>query len=404
MKWALCFFTCEKAASLTFMKICYFDAFSGISGDMSVGALCDAGAPWEQLQAALNSLQLNASFRLEKVKRKGIAASKFYVEGGEQKAHRHLPHIEKIIGAADLTERAKANALLVFRKLGEAEAKSHNVPMEKVHFHEVGAVDSISDIVGACVALDLLGITHVYASRINVGSGTVNTQHGVLPVPAPATTELLRGMPVYAAGPAVELTTPTGAALLRAMAQGFGAMPPLKILGQGFGAGDKEFPDRANVLRVVIGEASGATESTTVTMIEANIDDSTAQVLGYAMEQLLAAGALDVTLQPVFMKKNRAATKISIIAQPEKADALAALLFAETSTLGLRLYQAERRVQARRISEVPTAFGTVRVKEAENGSFTPEYDDCRRLAMEKNVALRAVIAEANSSFLKGKRT
>lgn len=383
------------------MKICYFDAFSGISGDMTVGALCDAGAPWETVHSALESLNLGASFRVEKIKRRGIAASKFSVEGGEQKAHRHLPHIQKIIAAGNLTERAKNNALTVFEHLGIAEAKSHNIPIEQVHFHEVGAVDSISDIVGACVAFDALGVEKIYASKINVGSGTVDTQHGVLPVPAPATAELLKGKPIYAAGPETELTTPTGAALLSALASGFGAMPPLSIEAQGFGAGEKEFPGQANVLRVVLGQASGAPESTTVTVIEANIDDSTAEVIGFAMERLLEAGALDVTLESVHMKKNRLGTKISIIGRPEQTDELAAILFRETSTLGIRFYTAERRVKARSLHEVQTSFGAVRIKSAENG-FAPEYDDCRRLAREKNVPLREIIAEANSGFLKGK--
>ena len=189
------------------MTICFFDAFSGISGDMTVGALCDAGADWAAVESSLLSLNLAATFQLERTKRKGMRASKFHVEGGEQKAHRHLPHIEKIIQAGEATERAKQNALAVFRKLGEAEAKSHDVPIEKVHFHEVGAVDSICDILGACVALDSLQVDEVYASPINVGSGTVNTEHGVLPVPAPATAELLREIPIYAAGPETELTT-----------------------------------------------------------------------------------------------------------------------------------------------------------------------------------------------------
>jgi len=383
------------------MTICYFDAFSGISGDMTVGALCDAGADWATLEASLRSLNLNAAFRLEKTKRKGMGASKFHVEGGEQKAHRHLPHIEKIIQAGEASERAKQNALAVFRKLGEAEAKSHDIPIEKVHFHEVGAVDSICDILGACVALDSLEVGEVYASRINVGSGTVNTEHGLLPVPAPATAELLRQIPIYAAGPETELTTPTGAALLATLSRGFGAPPPMTVRAQGFGAGDKEFPMQANLLRVLIGDRTQASESTTVSVLEANIDDSTPQVLGYAMERLFEAGALDVTLEPVFMKKNRPAAKLTVIAVPELTDTLAAVLFRETSTLGMRIYSAERRVQQRSFSEVPTSYGTVRVKHSENGSFAPEYEDCRRLAIEKNAPLRAVIAEASMSFLKG---
>jgi len=382
------------------MKTCYFDAFSGISGDMTVGALLDAGADWTALEAALHSLNLGATFRLEKTKRKGIAASKFSVDGGEQKAHRHLPHIEKIIEAGALSEKSRKNALAVFRRLGEAEAKSHSVPIEKVHFHEVGAVDSICDIVGACVALELLGIDDVKGSRINVGSGTVNTEHGVLPVPAPATAEMLRNLPVYSAGPEAELTTPTGAALISTLASGFGGPPSIRVLSQGFGAGDKDFPTQANVLRVLIGESTNALEATTVSVIEANIDDTTPQVLGYAMERLFEAGALDVTLTPVFMKKNRPATTISIMATPEAAEQLISILFSETTTLGLRMTQAERRVLARKTAEVRTAHGAVRVKYSERGDFTPEYDDCRKIAVEKHIPLRTVIAEAAEAFQK----
>lgn len=383
------------------MTICYFDAFSGISGDMTVGALCDAGAPFGAVSSALTSLNLGASFRLEKTRRKGMAASKFYVDGGEQKAHRHLPHIEKIISSGEMTQRAKEDALAIFRKLGEAESKSHNVPLEKVHFHEVGAVDSISDIVGACVALDALNIDEVYASRINVGSGTVNTEHGVLPVPAPATAELLMGKPIYSAGPEVELTTPTGAAILAALAAGYGAAPPIEIMSQGFGAGDKDFPNQANVLRVLIGKRSSASESTTVTVIEANIDDSTPQVLGYAMERLFESGALDVTLEPVYMKKNRPGTRLTVLSAPEIVDQLAAVLFEETSTLGVRFHQAERRVQSRTFTAVDTSFGSVRIKQGANGSYAPEFEDCRRLAIEHKVPLRAVIAEASQNYRKG---
>ncbi len=376
------------------MKICYLDAFSGISGDMTVGALLDAGADWHGLQQALASLNLEASFSFERTKRKGIAAGKFSVSHGEQKKHRHLPHIQKIIGAADLTDKARANALAVFDRLAQAESKSHNVPLEKVHFHEVGAIDSICDIVGACVALDSLSVAELYCSRINVGSGTVETEHGTLPVPAPATTELLKDKPIYAAGPATELTTPTGAALLSTLAVGFGALPAMRVISQGFGAGDKEFPMQANVLRALVGEKTGASEATTVNVIEANIDDSTPQVLGYAMERLLEEGALDVTLSPLYMKKNRPGTLLSVIATVDQVERLAAVISAETSTLGMRIFQAERRVQVRQFSEVETTYGKIRLKHAENGMATPEFDDCRRAALEHKVPLRTVIAEA----------
>jgi pyridinium-3,5-bisthiocarboxylic acid mononucleotide nickel chelatase len=384
------------------MKVCYFDAFSGISGDMTVGALADAGAEWKALEAALRSLNLGASFKLEKTKRRGIAAAKFSVEFSGQKRHRYLPQIEKIIWAGELSGTARDNALAVFRRLGEAEAKSHSVPLEQVHFHEVGAVDSICDIVGACVALDLLEVNEIRSSRVNVGSGTVETEHGVLPVPAPATAELLKNWPIYSAGPETELTTPTGAAVLTTLANGFGGFPAMRVLSQGFGAGDKDFSTQANVLRVLIGERIYAAETTTVSVIDANIDDSTPQVLGYAMERLLAAGALDVTLTPVLMKKNRPGTIVSVVSAPEMVEELAAVLFAETTTLGLRINQAERRVLPREIAQVETPFGAIRIKYTESGSFAPEYEDCRKAALERGATLRAVIAAANEAFRKAR--
>ncbi len=382
------------------MKICYFDAFSGISGDMAVGALVDAGADWNALESALNSLNLGASFRMEKTKRKGIAASKFSVESTEEQKHRHLPHIEKIISAGALPGTTREHALAVFRRLGEAESKSHNVPIEKVHFHEIGAVDSICDIVGACVALDLLGVTEVYSSRINVGCGTITTEHGLLPVPAPATAELLKNYPIYSAGPETELTTPTGAALLATLAKEFGGVPAIQLLAQGFGAGDRDFPSQANVLRVLIGERTKASEAVSVTIIEANIDDSTPQLLGYAMERLLEAGALDVTLTPIFMKKNRPGTLVSVLAAPELREQLTSILFAETTTLGVRILNAERRVLARSTMDVETSYGKVRIKYTDTGTFAPEYEDCRRAAAEHGIPLRAVIAEASQAFRK----
>jgi hypothetical protein len=380
------------------MKICYFDAFSGISGDMSVGALVDAGADWAAIERSLRSLALDASFRLERVKRGGIAAAKFSVDAPPQKAHRHLSHVEKVIHAGTISEAARDRALAVFRLLAQAEAKSHDVAVERVHFHEVGAVDSISDIVGACVALDLLGIDEVRASRVNVGSGTVATEHGVLPVPAPATAVLLKECPVYSAGPETELTTPTGAALLATFSAGFGPIPAMRLCAQGFGAGDKDFAAQANVLRVLIGERVDAAESVSVTVLEANIDDSTPQMLGYAMERLLEAGALDVTFAPIFMKKNRPATLLSVIAPPELTERLVAILMAETTTLGVRVIQAERRVLARNIAEVETRFGKIRIKYTDAGSFSPEYEDCRKAAREHGRPLREVMEAAQTAF------
>lgn len=381
------------------MKICYLDAFSGISGDMLVGALADAGASTAALGEALGALGMGASYRFEKTKRRGIGATKFHVEGGEGHGHRHLSHILEMIGQAALPERAKQNAAAVFQRLGEVEARVHQVAIERVHFHEVGAVDSISDIVGACLGFELLGAEEIHCSALNLGSGTVETAHGTLPVPAPATAALVEGKPVYVRGPAVELTTPTGAAIATTLAVSFGALPAMRISAIGYGAGERDFPEHANVLRVMIGEASGASEATTVAVLEANIDDSSPEVLGYAMERLLEGGALDVTLSPIFMKKNRPGTLVRAIARPEDQERLAALLFAETSTLGLRVYTAERRLQARHIVEVQTPHGRVHVKVSADGHFAPEYEDCRRLALETGVPLKLVLAAANYAYL-----
>ncbi|HEX5227598.1 MAG TPA: nickel pincer cofactor biosynthesis protein LarC [Bryobacteraceae bacterium] len=385
------------------MKICYLDAFSGISGDMTVGALIDAGADSGRLVQSLEALGTGAKFEVEKTKRRGIAASKFRVLGGDNKTHRHLKNILEMIEKSGISSRTKQNASAVFQRLGEAEAKVHDIPIEKVHFHEVGAVDSICDIVGACIGLDLLDIDSVYSSPVNVGSGTVKTEHGILPVPAPATSELLAGKPIYARGPSLELTTPTGAAIAATLAVEFGALPPMRVIASGYGAGDHDFPEHANVLRVLIGESSGAAESTTVAVLEANIDDSTPQVLGYAMERLLDADALDVTLAPVQMKKGRPGTMLTVIARPEDRENLARVIFEETSTLGLRIHAAERRVKARHSVEVATPHGTVRMKVSENGSFAAEYEDCRKLALATGVPLKQILAEANLAYLKNSR-
>ena len=282
--------------------ICYLDAFSGIAGDMLVAALADAGADRQAIIEAISSLETGATVSFEHVKRCGIAATKYHVEVEEHHAHRHLSHIVKMIEKAELPARAKRDAVAVFQHLGEAEAEVHQVPIEKVHFHEVGAADSIADIVGACVAFAQLEIETIVCSPINVGSGTVASEHGVLPVPAPATARLLVNRPVYSRGPAVELTTPTGAAVVSTLAKSFGPLPPMTLVRTGYGAGGYDFPEQANVLRAILGDAPRAEEAFAVSVIEANIDDLNPQVLAYATERLLDAGALDVTLEPLVMK------------------------------------------------------------------------------------------------------
>jgi len=366
---------------------------------MLVGALADAGADQTAIVDAVASLEAGATVSFEKVKRCGIAATKYHVAVGEQHAHRHLSHIEKMIGKAGLRARARTNAIAVFRRLGEAEAEVHQVPIEKVHFHEVGAADSIADIVGACVAFDQLDVENIVCSPVNVGSGTVQTEHGLLPVPAPATARLLEGKPVYARGPEMELTTPTGAAVATALASRFGVIPPMTMARTGFGAGTRDFPGQPNVLRVILGHPSGATEALAVSVIEANIDDLNPQVLAYAAERLLEAGALDVTMTPLYMKKGRPGTLLRAIAKLQDREMLAQLIFAETTTLGVRLYTAERRVRERSVEEVETRYGAVRVKVTCEGDFAPEYEDCRRIARQTGVALKQILAEVNSAYL-----
>jgi uncharacterized protein (TIGR00299 family) protein len=383
------------------MKICYLDAFSGISGDMTVGALLDAGAPAEALIDALRSMDTGARFEVEKTSRGGIASTKFRVHTDAAPApHRHLSKILSMIDGAPLATRAKAAASAVFRNLGEAEAAVHGVPIEKVHFHEVGAVDSIADIVGACVALDLLDVAEVHASAVNVGSGNVQTEHGLLPVPAPATARLLEGKPIYARGPEVELTTPTGAALAVTLASSFGPLPAMRISNIGHGAGERDFKQHANVLRVLIGERTGASEATLVSVIEAHIDDSSPQVLGYALERLMDAGALDAALSPLQMKKNRPGSLLRVISKPEDQERLAQIIFAETSTLGLRIHSAERRVEPRSMIEIETPLGRVRGKVSAQGAFAPEYDDCKLIAQRTGTPLQLVFAIAQESYFK----
>jgi uncharacterized protein (TIGR00299 family) protein len=365
---------------------------------MTVGALADAGADQSAIADAIASLDAGATVAFEKVKRCGVGATKYVVHAPPGQVHRHLSHIVKTIEKASLAPRARRNAIAVFRRLGEAEAEVHQVSIEKVHFHEVGASDSIADIVGACVALDSLEVETVVCSPINVGSGTVKTEHGLLPVPAPATALLLQKAPVYARGPAMELTTPTGAAIAATLSQSFGVLPPMKIARTGYGAGSYEFPDQPNVLRAILGEPTGASEALTVFVLEANIDDLNPQVLAYAAERLMELGALDVTLQPILMKKGRAGHLLRVIAKPQDREALAQIVFAETSTFGLRIYAAERRVQSRAWKEVETQYGSVRMKVSSEGSYAPEYEDCRRLARESGVALKQIIAEANLAY------
>ncbi len=402
----------ELGASPTFdlssgelVKICYLDCFSGVSGDMLLGALVDAGADADELRKRIGRLGLEGvELRFEKCKRSGIGGTNLTVQVEHDHHHRSLSRIEEIIAGSDLSESVKERSIRIFRRLGEVEAAIHQMPIEKVHFHEVGALDSITDIVGTCIAFDLLGIERIYCSALNLGSGTVEAAHGVMPVPAPATAALVQGIPTYSEGPAAELTTPTGAAIVTTLADEFGTMPAMRIGSVGYGAGDRDFKKHPNLLRAVIGEQSQAREATRIFVIEANVDDMNPQVAGYVRERLQDTGALDVTLAPVYMKKDRPGLMISVLAKPEDREKLSELLFTETTTLGIRMYPVERRVLERRWQPVETSYGEVRIKVAsENGTvrnFAPEYEDCRRIALEKGVPFKEVWQQANFEFLR----
>jgi uncharacterized protein (TIGR00299 family) protein len=434
------------------MRIAYLDCFSGISGDMFLGALIDAGVAPEIFERAVEALGVGATLHISRVNRSGISATKVdvIVDGGRdsprtsgtghsghhehthehadkhehshdhshgdhyqsvrQDAHDHgrsLTEIREIIRKTSITESAKKVAVDIFERLGAAEAKIHNVAIEKIHFHEVGAVDALVDITCAAVGAEALGVGEIVCSPLNVGGGTVNCAHGTFPVPAPATVELLTGAPVFSSGLQAELVTPTGAAIVRTLAERFAAFPEMKIEKTGYGAGARDFHGHANVLRITIGESASKiaanTAQETIAILEANLDDLNPQVFGYVMDRLHEAGALDVFGMPVHMKKNRPGTLLSVLARPDDADKLAQIIFAETTTLGVRHRQENRRVLARRLQTVSTQFGDVRIKIASlNGtvsSYAPEYEDCRRIASQHRVPLKLVMQEAVQGYL-----
>ncbi len=368
---------------------------------MVLGSLVDAGCPIAQIEAELRKLTLPGwTISAQKVKRGALTATQVLVETAETHHHRGFSLIAEKIERAGLAPRAGEHATQIFRRLGEAEAKIHGVPLEKVHFHEVGALDSIVDIVGAAIGFDLLGIERFACSPINVGGGTVQTAHGLLPVPAPATADLLIGKPTYSGEIQRELATPTGAAIVSTLCETFGAQPRMNVTQIGYGAGAAEIAGQPNVLRILIGEPAEkeiAAWDERITVIEANLDDMNPQIYGYFAEKAIAAGALDVFASPVQMKKNRPGMLVTILCTPGDADRFAEMLFAETTTIGLRSYEARRRVLAREAVMVNTPHGSIRLKVARlNGhilNVAPEYDDCRRAAEEHGVPLKQVIAE-----------
>jgi len=408
-------------------RVLYFDCFSGISGDMALGALLDAGLPFDDLKAALGSLALgDAHVHARKVLRAGVSATKFsvhehpggdaphaqdshdqdhHVQGSAPHAahpHRHLSAINKLIDTSALSATARERAKQMFHRLGEAEAAIHQMPIEKVHLHEVGALDSIIDIVGIAFAMEWAAADRVVCSPLNVGGGMVDSAHGRFPVPAPATVVLLGDAPVYAGAVQKELVTPTGALIATSYASSFGPIPAMSIERVGYGAGDRDEPTTPNVLRVMIGRAEIGASTERVCVIECEIDDMNPQIFGVVMERLYAAGALEVFYVPVQMKKNRPGTLLSVVAPPEQRSRMTEVIFRETTTIGLRYSQVDRECLDRQIVPVETPLGTVRFKIASRGgaviNAVPEFEDCAKLAAAHNLPVKEVQALAVRSY------
>jgi uncharacterized protein (TIGR00299 family) protein len=408
------------------VKVLYFDCFSGASGDMIVGALIDAGVPLDEIRGALGSLSIDEdAVWTERVQRAGIGATKFQVRGEEGShaphhhthaggvateahAHRTVPEIYTLIDGSRLSATGKDRAKALFGRLGEVEGTIHGTPVDEVHLHEVGSLDSIVDIVSTVHALELLGADRIVASPLNVGSGTIRSAHGLYPVPAPATVRLLEGVPVYSGTQRAEMVTPTGALLITAYATEFGSIPAMKIAAIGYGAGARNFEDTPNVLRVLIGEADMSAPSHAVVVIEAEIDDMSPQLFGVVMDKLLAAGALDVFYTPIQMKKNRPGTLLSVIAVPGAREKLTAIIFRETTTIGVRYREMTRECLDRETQNVTTPFGQVRFKVARrNGEIlnaSPEFDDCVRLAEASGLSVKEVQAAATKAWLDIRRS
>ncbi len=388
------------------MKIAYLDCSSGISGDMTLGALVDAGIPLDPIQSGVSSLGLpEIRITSEEVKRHGFRATKIRIAHPPEKAHRHLHHITDMIDASALTGTQKELAKRIFTRLGEAEAKVHGTTIRKVHFHEVGAIDSIADIVGAAIAWDLLGVERIYCSPVPVGQGEIEIAHGRVGLPAPATAELLKGIPIAASVARAELTTPTGAAILATLVDEFGGVPAMSIEAIGYGAGDRELTEQPNVLRLFVGEAASHAVSDVVWVLETNLDDVSGEVIGHCLTRLGEAGALDVYTTAIQMKKNRPGVKLTVLCRAEQMEKLERIVFKETATLGIRRWAASRHKLERRPHLVDTAFGSVAGKLAvlENGeiSFSPEFEACRTIAQDKQVALREVYDAARQAFAAG---
>ncbi len=400
-------------------KTLYLDCFSGASGDMIVGALLDCGLEFDFLKDELAKLGISGyDLSLTRVDRSGISSSKFDVHLHHDHSHDHHDHhhhhhhdhrglteIKRMIGESHLSDTVKERSLTIFQRIGEAESKIHNVPIETVHFHEVGAIDSIVDIIGASIGIEALGIEHVFSSPLHVGAGTFTCAHGTYPVPGPATAEILRDVPIYSGEIQGELVTPTGAAIISTTSSGYGPMPMMRIDRVGYGAGTREYPKFPNVLRAILGRMVEDADRTpgTITVIEAQIDDLNPQVFGHLMEQALEAGALDIFYIPVQMKKNRPGVLLTLLCRPEDRERMSHLIFRETATLGLRYRDERREILQREHSTVETPYGPIRIKLARTSDGTvvnasPEYEDCRSVAEKHGDPLRDVQMAAMKAY------
>ncbi|MBU1627421.1 nickel pincer cofactor biosynthesis protein LarC [bacterium] len=388
------------------MKLAYFDCFSGISGDMILGSFLDCGLPLDTLKKEIDKLHLEGiKLDAHKVDKKGIAATMFDVIIPHEHVHRGLKEIKEIINQSSLSDFVKSKSIVIFTHLAQAEGKIHDKPPDEIHFHEVGALDAIVDIVGAVICLEFFHIGKVYSSKIKLGSGSVNCAHGILPVPVPAVLELLAGTPVSPSGIEAEIVTPTGAAIISTLSSGYGVIPQMKLDKTGYGAGSKDLP-HPNILRVIIGESDQKNDliHEEICLIETNIDDMNPQFYEYVIDSLFHAGALDVFLTPVIMKKGRPGIVLSVLCEEIKLRLLVDIIVSETSTIGIRFKKIDRLKAARRIEKVHTKYGEVSIKIAEvDGeivSKAPEYKDCIKLAFENHVPLKDLYLEINRTINK----
>jgi len=385
------------------MKIAYFDCFSGASGDMILGALIDAGLTPRHLRKELNKLRIpTVQIGIRKVMRGGLSGTQVIVEGKRERSHRSLKELLKIVDRSHLEAEAKEKSREIFHRIASVEAEIHQKPIEEVHFHEVGGLDSVVDIVGAVWGIRQMGIEEVHVSKVNVGSGFVKCDHGILPVPAPATLALMKGKPIYSSGIERELLTPTGAAILATLGSTFGLMPNMKIEAIGYGAGRDDLP-HPNLLRLVLGDKTVPSGKEKVSVVETNIDDMNPQFYDYVMEKLFAMDVHEVFMTPVLMKKNRPATLITVICSSEKMPSVAEFLLTETTTLGLRWREEERATAQRESLTLQTKHGKIRFKLARWAgrpiNLAPEYEDCKKLALLQKVPLKEIFEEAKKEAI-----